>query len=328
VEVVTAPLVFDRGPAGAGAVEVVGARPAMGTRVAVTAVGPAPAPIEEAIAAAFDELDRLVAIFSRYESASAVSVLNQAGRLQGPPPELMHVVTRALALHSTTNGAFDVTVKPILDLLAERLPQVRPAAHELVEAAALVGARHVRVARGSVRFERGGMGLTLDGIAKGYIADRMAAILEHRGLDRYLIDGGGDIRVRGRNARGGPWVIGVRDPAGGPDYPDIIALGGGAVATSGGYERYYTADHAWHHIVSPETGRSPQEVLGASVVAPDGVTADALATAVVVLGAEAGLRLIDRLPRCAALVLDARGTPRPSRRWVALRVRPQEGIVS
>jgi thiamine biosynthesis lipoprotein len=117
----------------------------------------------------------------------------------------------------------------------------------------------------------------------------------------------------------------VRNPAGGPEFPDVIALSEGAVATSGGYERFYDPDGRYHHIVSPWTGRSPRDLASVSVVAPDALTADALATALFVLGAEQGLRLIDRLPRCAALVLDPNGRPCPSRRWTALRARAQEG---
>jgi len=327
VEAATSPVSFDRWPAG-GVIEVMGTRAALGTRVSVTAVVPAPAQGETAIAAAFEELDRLARIFSRHDPASALSALNDAGRLLGPPPELSQVATRALGLHAATRGAFDVTVKPVLDLLDARLPAAAPTAAELAEAAALVGAGHLRVTPAGIRFAREDMGVTLDGIAKGYIVDRMAAVLERHGVRRFLIDAGGDIRVRGLNARDAPWVIGVRDPAGGDAFPEVIALPWGAVATSGGYERCYDADRRYHHIVSPDTGRSPGEITSASVAAPDAITADALATAVFVLGADRGLALIDRLPRCAALVLDATGRPRRSRRWTALAAPLPEGIPS
>jgi thiamine biosynthesis lipoprotein len=169
------------------------------------------------------------------------------------------------------------------------------------------------------------MGCTLDGIAKGYIADRMAEVLQRHGLHRFVIDAGGDVRACGRNARGGPWVVAVRHPEGGSEFPDIIGLESGAVATSGGYERFFPAGRPFHHIVSPDTGCSPADVTSVSVAAPDCLTADALATALFVLGTDRGLALIDRLPRCAALVLDARGAARPSRRWARRRVRLQEG---
>lgn len=327
MEAATSPVSFDRWPLG-GVVEVIGTRAALGTRVSVTAVVQAAGRGEAAIAVAFDEMDRLTGIFSRYDPDSAVSVLNDAGRLRGPPPELSRVATRALGLHAATRGAFDVTVKPVLDLLDAQMPATAPTAAELAEAAALVGAGALRVTRAGIRFDRDGMGVTLDGIAKGYIVDRMAAVLERHGVRRFLIDAGGDIRVRGLNARDTPWAIGVRDPAGGDGFPEVIALPWGAVATSGGYERFYDAGRRYHHIISPDTGRSPVEIASASVVAPDALTADALATAVFVLGADHGLALIDRLPRCAALVLDSAGRARRSLRWAALAAPSPEGIPS
>ena len=327
VETAASPLSFDRWPAG-GVVEVVGTRAALGTRVSLTVVVPAAPQGEAAIATAFDELDRLAGIFSRHDPHSALSALNDAGRLLGPPPELSRVASRALGLHAATRGAFDVTVKPVLDLLAARLPAAPPTDAEFAERVALVDARNVRLAGGSIRFAREGMGMTLDGIAKGYIVDRMAAALERLRIRRFLIDAGGDIRVRGSNARDAPWVIGVRDPAGGEGFPEVITLPWGAVATSGGYERFYDAERRYHHIVSPGTGRSPGEIASASVAAPDAITADALATAVFVLGADQGLALIDRLPRCAALVLDAAGRRRRSRRWAALAAPLPEGTPS
>jgi thiamine biosynthesis lipoprotein len=327
-EGVVTPLTFEHRSTGRSVTEVTGVRAALGTRVSVTGVVDTSGRAEAAIGAAFEELDRLAGIFSRYDATSAVSALNHHGRLLAPPPELLHVATRALAIHSATRKAFDITVKPVLDLLAARLPARPPSDVELAERATLVNARRVRVSRGSIRFTRDGMGVTLDGIAKGYIADRMAGMLELHGMGRYLIDAGGDIRVRGLNGRNRPWTIGVRDPAGGDAFPGVIALTAGAVATSGGYQRSYDLAREYHHIVSPLSGRSPRGVAGASVVAADALTADALATAVVVLGADEGLALIELLPRCAALIVDSQGGVRPSHRWTALAVPPSGGVAS
>jgi thiamine biosynthesis lipoprotein len=325
VEARTSPVAFEHAPAAGGLVEVRGFRAAMGTRVAISAVGRSAARGEAGIVAAFDELDRLAAIFSRHDPATALSVLNQDGRLADPPPELTLVTTHAVAMHALTGGAFDVTVKPVLDLLAGCPPGYPPAPADLAEAAALVGVPFLRLTRRAIRFERGGMGVTLDGIAKGYIADRMAATLDRAGVRRYLIDAGGDIRARNLNGHGRPWVVGVRDPADDAGMLDVIALEGGSVATSGGYERFYAGDRACHHIITPDSGCSPREVASASVVAPRGLAADALATAVMVLGPRRGLLLIDRLPGCAAMVLDARGVRHRSREWARLRVPLPEG---
>jgi thiamine biosynthesis lipoprotein len=328
VEGPPSPVAFEQVAAADGRVEVRGLRAALGTRVSVSAIVRSASHGEAAIAAAFDELYRLAAIFSRYDPASALSLLNHDGRLTDPPPELALVATHAAAMHDLTGGAFDVTVKPVLDLLAACPPGSPPTGAELADAAALVGAGSLRLTRRGIRFDRTGMGVTLDGIAKGYIADRMAATLERSGVPRYLIDAGGDVRVRNRNARNLPWVIGVRDPSGAAGFLDVIALEQGSVATSGGYERFYAGDRGSHHIITPDSGRSPHQVVSASVVASLGFSADALATAVLVLGPRLGLSLIDRLPHCAAMVLDAQGARHSSREWDRLRVPLPEGSCS
>lgn len=322
------PLAVDAVRLDAHAVEVRAARGAMGTRVGITAIAPSADQGEAAIAEAFGELDRLSAILSRHDPASALSLLNGAGRLNGAPPELSLVTVKALELSAVTGRAFDVTVKPVLDLLDAQAPGQWPSAGELRDAAALIGAAGVTVGGSTVRFARSGMGITFDGIAKGHIVDRMAAVLRGRRVRRFLIDAGGDIRVSGLSPRRRPWSVGVRHPDGADRLAGVIALSGGAVATSGGYERRYDAAGEYHHIVSPATGRSPRAIASASVVAPDALTADALATAVVVLGPAQGLRLIEHFPRCAALVVDPNGTASWSTRWATLVPDSPEGALS
>lgn len=322
-EVTTPSVVIQAIPLDHRTVEVIGTRPALGTLVSVTAVVPAADLGQTAIGQAFAELDRQVGTFSRFESASALSVLNERGRLEGAPPELGDVVSRAIGLHGASGGAFDVTVKPLLDLWAGGTP----ADGEVRDAAALVGTAHLAVGRREIRFARGGMGVTLDGIAKGFIVDRMAAELLRHGVRRFLIDAGGDLFARGRNPRGEAWRVGVRDPAGGEAVPAVIALPHGAVATSGGYARFLDPARTVPHIVTPATGRPPRAAASASVIAPDALTADALATAVFVLGAPDGLRLVERFRGCAAFVLDEAGAAHRSSRWAAFAVRPEEGSI-
>jgi len=323
---VTAPgLTFEQVRVDRDTLEVVGTRPALGTLVSVTAISSSSAHGEVAIAAAFAELDRLVEIFSRHEPDSALSTLNDAGYLAGPPPELVRVLERSLYFHALSRGAFDVTVKPVLDLLGARLPACPPSAGELRDAAALVGAEHLVVKRRTLRFGRPGMGVTLDGIAKGYIVDRMADVLACHGVGRFLINAGGDIRAHGLKERSRPWMVGVRGPADG-EFPDAIALRDRAVATSGGYERFYDRERRFHHIIDPASGQSPAAAWSVSVVAPSALAADALATTVFVLGPEAGLRLIERLPDCAGFIVTAGGEGRRSRRWNGLRRSQEECI--
>ncbi|MEJ2502336.1 MAG: FAD:protein FMN transferase [Gemmatimonadota bacterium] len=304
-ERVTGPATTRRKRLGRRAYRVDAERPAMGTRVAVSAIGRSPDRLEEAIGSAFEEMDRLIAVFTRFETDSAISVLNDAGHLEAPPRELARVLARADRFHGLTHGAFDVSVAPLLDLFRDRLGGPSPAAPtgaEIAEVRERVGARHIDLSDRAIRFRRPGMRLTLDGIAKGFIVDGMAAALEARRVRRYLVDGGGDIRTRGRGEGRRP--------------------GGGAVATSGSYERFYDGDHRYHHLVDAGSGMSPGEATSVSVVAPTAVDADALATAAFVLGPVAGLAFIDSLAGCACLILDQDGRRLSSRDWKSVPLKP------
>lgn len=293
-------------------------RPAMGTGVAITALGAGPDRLEEAVGRAFEEMDRLIAIFTRFESASALSQLNDFGRLAAPPPELAHVLDRAARYHAATHGVFDVTVAPLVDLFRERWSGPTggaPSEAEIREARARVGAREVHASSGAVRFGRAEMRVTLDGIAKGYIADRMAAVLEKHRVRSYLVDAGGDVRTRGRKEGRQPWTVAVRDPGGGGVLPDVLSLTRGAVATSGSYEIFFDAKREFHHIVDGAAGRSPADATSVTVLAPTAMAADALATSVFVLGPAGGVALVDSLARCECLILDRGGRRHRSRGW-------------
>jgi thiamine biosynthesis lipoprotein len=290
-------------------------RPAMGTVVRVTAMTASRDRAEEAIGRAFDELDRLVAIFSRYERSSAITQLNHAGRMDGAPPELTRVMTRALHYHRLTRGGFDVSVAPLVDLLRERPDRLPPPAPDVAAALALVGSQHVEVSRRRIGFRREGMRVTLDGIAKGHIVDAFAHVLERHHIRDYLIDAGGDIRVSGTKEGKRPWMIAVQDPAKQGRFPDAIVLRGGAVATSGGYEHYFDRDQLVHHIVDAGTGMSPRHSVSVSVVAPTAMAADALATSVFLMEPRRGVAFIDGLRGCECLIVDRNGGQFRSRGW-------------
>ncbi len=312
-----------------GSVRVACGRPAMNTHVALTAIGPSVERIEEAVGRAFEELDRLVALLSRHDRASPVSHLNAAGRLDGPPPELRAVLAAALEIHGTSGGAFDPSVAPLLELFGARLGAAAPAAPsaaEVRETLERVGARHVTASRRRIAFARPGMALTLDGIAKGYIVDALARVLDRHGVSRYCIDAGGDIRTRGAREGNEPWAVAVRDPAGGEAWPDVLALRGGAVATSGTYEVYFDAARTYHHIVDARTGWSPTHSVSVSVLAPTATAADALATAVLVMEPRAGVAFVERLRDCACLIIDRDGRALRSRGWRSAVPTHPEGV--
>ena len=293
------------------------ARPAMGTLVSLSIVSSSEGLAESGVNRAYEEMDRLIGTLSRFEPASPVGLLNTEGSLKNPPLELVHLIEDSLSYHELSRGAFDVSVKPLLDLFDDgngRLSDSQPEAREWEEALAVVGSRHLHVDHREIRYGRSGMGITLDGIAKGYIVDRMAERLFAAGLRNFLIDAGGDIRASGRGD-GRPWRVAVQDPWKRGRYPEIIELSNAAVATSGSYERYFDRDRRYHHVFSALTGRSPSSSVSVSVVAPTAMAADALATTVFVLGPEEGVALVDSLPGCSCLVVEPSGAMRGSRRW-------------
>jgi thiamine biosynthesis lipoprotein len=305
-------------PAGRDGFRVESCRPAMTTLVSVTAIHQSRDRAVEAIGRAFEEMDRLIRTLSRFEPSSALSVLNAEGRLDGPPPELAALVSDSLIYHEITRGAFDPTVAPLVNLFqssADRAAPREPSVAEIAEARSRTGVAGIVASSHRARLTRAGMALTLDGIAKGYIVDRMAAMLERSGVARYVVEAGGDIRTGGLKEGGRPWAIAVRDPDGRGRLPGTLHCSGGAVATSGSYERYYDLARRFHHIVEPTTGTSPQDCVSATVVAPTATAADALATAVMVLGARAGIALVGSLPGCAALVVQSNGRLTHSHGW-------------
>jgi thiamine biosynthesis lipoprotein len=296
---------------------------AMGTYVTVTAVHHSRDLAQEAIGRSFEDMDRLIAVFNRYDSASPVSVLNRDGRLAGAPPELTDVLRWASHFHQISDGSFDVTVKPLLDLFdatVGRDGRTFPRDDQIAEAAALVDADGIHIETGAITYSKHGMGVTLDGIAKGYIVDMMSASLAGRGVENHLINAGGDIRTGGTSASGDAWTIAVEDPRKQRDYPDVIRMTDGAVATSGNYEVYYDGDKLFHHVVDPRTGRSPHHNSSVSVRAASVMVADALSTAVFVVDPDTGLRMVESTAStygARALILDAKGARRVSTGWTA-----------
>ncbi|MCJ7627261.1 MAG: FAD:protein FMN transferase [Longimicrobiales bacterium] len=301
--------------------KVICSQPSMGTLVSVTAVHESPGLIQDAAALAFGEMDRVVNLLNRYDPASALSYLNTEGSIEGPPPELSAVMQQARFFHDASEGAFDPTVQPLVDLFRNRLgggdpnSPSAPSEAEILQALAIVDARKVELTPQTIRLSIPGMGVTLDGIAKGYVVDRMAAVLAGQGLEDFLINAGGDIRSAGFREDGREWRVGVQDPAKQGDLPDVIGLTNGAVATSGSYEIYFDRERTHHHIVSARSGESPQSSQSVSVVAPTTLAADALATSVFVMEPERGVAFIESLPQCACLIVDHQGRQLRSQRW-------------
>ena len=297
-------------------------RIAMGTFVSMTLVHPSRDEAENAMGHAFEEIDHLVGAMSRFDDTTAVGMLNREGVLHHVPQETAFVFSKAIEYYTLTQGSFDITVKPVVDLFRENFEKGNnsaPAEEEIAKAMELVGAHMISVKGRSIYFKTPGMGITLDGIAKGYIVDRASEILSRLGIENYLINAGGDIRTKGTRQDKKPWTVAVQDPKKQGNYPDIVQMTNGAIATSGNYEIYFDREKMFHHIVDPQRGISPQTSSSVSVMAQTAMDADALSTSVFVMGPSKGVRFIETQPGCECLVIGRGGRKFKTNSWNKLK---------
>jgi len=290
----------------------------MGTFVSMTLIHSSRDKAEEAMGLAFDEIDRLTGLMTRFNSASPVAVLNREGVLRDAPDELIKVVGSSLDFYRLTKGNFDISVAPLVDLFKERLEKGDhgpPTESEIRKVLASVDASRIEMKGRTIRLNKSGMRITLDGIAKGYIADRAADVLTGHKIRNFLINAGGDIRTMGHAKSKKPWTVAIQDPQKRKHYPDIIHMSDGAVATSGNYEVYFDQEKMFHHIVDPRTGLSPHGDTSVSVKAPTTMEADALSTTVFVMNTGRGVQFINTLPRYDCLLVMASGRIEKSRGW-------------
>ncbi|MBW2020833.1 MAG: FAD:protein FMN transferase [Deltaproteobacteria bacterium] len=292
-------------------------RQGMGTFVSITVMHSSKAEAEEAIGGAFEKIGCLTSLLDRYRSDSPVGILNKEGQLGDMPPDMARVVARSLYFHKLSHGAFDITVQPLVDLCKHHFEAYKrpPSEGDLDKVLRLVDASAVTFNGRLIRFEKEGMGITLDGIAKGYIIDQAAEFIKHRGIEHILINAGGDIRAAGGKKNGMPWKVGIQNPDKAGPYLDIVKMNNGAIATSGNYEIYFDEEKLYHHIVNPRTGLSPRQSDSVTVMASNVMDADALSTAVFVLEPDAGRRFIEGIAGSACLILGRDKRRIASRGW-------------
>ena len=269
---------------------------ALGSEVSLTVRHPQIAVAERAIAAAFDELALVERLMSIYRPDSELSRLNEGGELRNPHPHFVAVLRAAQQTSRDSRGAFDVSVQPLWEVFAAAQKQDRlPAANEIAAARELVDWRQIETADDCVRLLHPGMRLTLNGIAQGFATDRVLSALQDHGIEHALINAG-ELNSLGQSERGGAWRVGIQHPRQSDAFIALADLDGRALATSGDYNTRFSADGHHNHILDPRSGYSPTEVASASVLAPTAVQADALSTAMFVLGPDKGLALASRQP--------------------------------
>ena len=272
----------------------------MGTIVNLTVVGDDRVAAENAVDATLGRMAGLEALLSRYRDDSEVARLNATGRVDDASSALLEVLRLAERVSRLGDGAFDITIQPVLDLYRDRGSGrgPLPTAESIERAVALVGRRNVRIDGTTVTLERTGARITLDGIGKGYVVDRGVDTLKDHGFPDVFVEAGGDLVAGGQKVGDTPWRVGIRGPRPGLALLAAFDAQNKAVATSGDYMQPFTEDYAQHHILDPRTGSSAPETASATVVASDAATADALATLVMVLGPRRGRELLEAQADC------------------------------
>ncbi len=289
---------------------VSGHRPLMGTLFEVSVWAPGKeAEARRAIGAALDGAQRLERQISSWVAESETSALNRGagGPAQPVSAALRTLLAISLEWSARTEGAFDVTGGPLYALWREaRAAGEVPTPAAIARARRAVGYQKLRLVGDTARLLKPGMALDFGGVGKGFAADRMAEALREAGWRDFTIEAGGDVVVGGTRG-GAPWTVGVRDPR----RAGLLArfpASECAVATSGDYEAFVMVEGERHgHLLDPRTGRAARGVASATVVALRGADADALATALPVLGAERGLELVESLRGYEALLVSEGG---------------------
>jgi thiamine biosynthesis lipoprotein len=310
--------------------------PHMGTTFRIVLYAEDEKTAKAAADAAFKRIAELDGIMSDYKSTSELMQLcKKAGGEPVPvSDDLFQVLTRALEISRLTEGAFDITVGPVVRLwrLARRT-MMMPNADDLNRARALVGYEkvHLDAKNKTVRLTTKGILLDLGGIAKGYAARAALEVLRQHGIRHALVAGGGDIVV-GDAPPGAPgWRIGIA-PLDNPNSKPQrhLSLTNAAVSTSGDAEQYVEiGGKRYSHILDPKTGLGLTTRMSVTVIATDGKTSDGLATGMCVLGPQRGLPVIEKIDGAAAMfVIGGEGDKGPtvhlSKRFLQFQIEPKE----
>jgi len=267
---------------------------------------------EEVLDEAFAEIQRVVDIASTFDAKSQAFKLNLEGSLAAPSDELLEIIEMSIDYNTLSNGYFDITVQPLLDLWSydpaattqfwDMDATTQQAAID--EAKLLVGSDMINASADEISFDKDGMEITLGAIAKGYAVDKALETIHGMGVKYALVDAGGDIGTLGSKPKGVPWDISLVNPEDTTQSLASFEIEDQAIATSGNYMRYFDEEANVGHILNPKTGRSATGTFSTTIIAPTCTQADALATAVFVMGPVDGMALIETIEGVEALIVD------------------------
>jgi FAD:protein FMN transferase len=280
----------------------------MGTKFTIYLYAPDQASASAAFDASFDEIERVEEALSNYRETSELSRINREAGTHPvtTDPEVFQFLQASLDFSRRSDGAFDITVGPLMRAWGFFRGQGHyPTREQLAKARAHVGWRHVKLdaAARTVGFDEPGIELDPGGIGKGFAVDRVAAVLRNAGIHSALIDAGGStIYALGAPPGHDGWTVRVPLPADRTRTLSTVSLRDTSLSTSGNYEKFFRlAGHMYCHIMDPRTGEPVQGMLQTTVIARDATTSDALSTSIFVLGPKASETLLRSSDATAAL---------------------------
>ena len=264
---------------------------ALGAKAQITLIHPDKNVARRLVRMAVQEIERLESIFSLYRP-SELTRLNQHGKLDAPSFDLVTVLSTAQHIGEISNGAFDVTVQPLWQTFADHFGQENadlagPSEQAIETARRLVDYRFLEVGSRQIHFAEPNMAVTLNGIAQGYITDRVAELLSDNGIERLLLDLG-EVRAIGAKSDKVPWMVAYQNQSG----AHAIELTDKAIATSSPKGTQFRDDPTLHHLFDPATGRPSRLAKPMSVMANSAMIADALSTALALMAGHDQRRLV------------------------------------
>ncbi len=264
----------------------------------------------DAAKAAISEIRRIEFLLSPYIETSELFKINKNAHLAPVEvsEETFYVIKKALEFSEITDGAFDITVKPLTELwnIKSENPVVPPE-DMISDALKSVDYKNVVAENNTVFFKKEGIRIDPGGAAKGYAADRAAEVVKSFGINNAILDLGGNVYALGKSEKNTPWKIGLQDPSGERgEYFKVVELSDETCVTSGSYERYFEKDgRIYHHILNPKTGYPADTgLISVSITGTSSFEADMLSTAVFVMGEENFKKIKDRFDYKSCIVVD------------------------
>ncbi|WP_343701984.1 FAD:protein FMN transferase [Chitinophaga sp.] len=275
---------------------------AQGTYYIVKYLGEDSISLQPDVESIFREIDRSLSL---YLPGSLINRFNK-GQQVVMDDHMRTVVKKAQEVSRLTNGLFDITVKPLVDLWGfgvVRHSKGQPSAADIRRTLQVVDYRLLTVRSRYLIKKKSGVEIDCNGIAQGFTSDVVGRFLLSRGIRNFLVDVGGELVASGLNAQGQPWSVGIERPSEtdslqGPEQA-ILRLKNRAVATSGNYRRFFDEGGTrFAHTIHPRTGQAVHNnIITVTVTAPDAITADAYDNALILLGVDEGLTFIARHPK-------------------------------